>query len=90
MKKGVLVDPYELGIQPAIVNDAWVVKKQGSAHLKWEECQEKDVRMVTGFDPVNKFLSQILNLLALYSSFFSSPFFAKFYSKTKQSFFLKD
>ena len=59
MKKGVLVDPYELGIQPAIVNDAWVVKKQGSAHLKWEECQEKDVRMVTGFDPVNKYLSQI-------------------------------
>ena len=33
-KKGVLIDPRELGIQPVIVNDAWVVKKQGSAHLK--------------------------------------------------------
>ena len=59
VKKGVLIDPYELGIQPVIVNDAWVVKKQGSAHLKWEVCQEKDVRMVTGFDPVNKYLSPI-------------------------------
>ena len=59
VKKGVLIDPYELGIQPVIVNDAWVVKKQGSAHLKWEDCTEKDVRMVTGFDPVNKYLSPI-------------------------------
>ena len=59
VKKGVLIDPYELGIQPVIVNDAWVVKKQGSAHLKWEDCSEKDVRMVTGFDPVNKYLSPI-------------------------------
>ena len=59
VKKGVLVDPFELGIQPVIVNDAWVVKKQGSAHLKWEDCTEKDVRMVTGFDPVNKYLSPI-------------------------------
>ena len=30
-RKGVLVDPYELGIQPRIINDAWVVKKQASA-----------------------------------------------------------
>ena len=59
VKKGVLVDPYKLGIQPAIINDSWVVKKQGSAHKKWEDCTEKDVRMVTGFDPVNKYLSQI-------------------------------
>ena len=59
VQKGVLIDPYELGIQPRLVNDAWVVKKQCAAHLSWEECQEKDVRMVTGFDPLNKFLSQI-------------------------------
>ena len=59
VKKGVLVDPYNLGIQPLIINDSWVVKKQGSAHKSWEECTEKDVRMVTGFDPVNKYLNQI-------------------------------
>ena len=59
VEKGVLIDPYELGIQPVIINDAWVVKKQGSAHLKWEDCKVDDVRMVTGFDPVNKYLSPI-------------------------------
>ena len=59
VRKGVLVDPYKLGIQPLIIKDSWVVKKQGSAHKRWEECTEKDVRMVTGFDPVNKYLNQI-------------------------------
>ena len=59
VEKGVLIDPYEYGIQPTIVNDAWVVKKQKAAYKKWEECTADDVRMVTGFDPVNKYLSPI-------------------------------
>ena len=58
-QKGVLIDPFQLGIQPKIVNDSWVVKKQSSAHKSWEECDEKDVRVVTGFDPVNKYLSPV-------------------------------
>ena len=41
------------------MNDAWVVRKLGLAYLSWEDCQEKDVQMVTGFDPLSKFLSQI-------------------------------
>ena len=57
--KGVLVDPFQLGIQPRIINDSWIIRKQSAARKPWEECTEKDVRLVTGFDPVNKFLSQI-------------------------------
>ena len=72
VKKGVLVDPYELGIQPTIINNSWVVKKQSAAHKKWEDCTEQDVRMVTGFDPINKFLSQTpskaTNPMMIYSS----------------------
>ena len=37
-KKGILVDPFKLGIQPKIINDSWVVKKQSSAHKSWDEC----------------------------------------------------
>ena len=59
VKKGVLVDPYKLGVQPILINNSWVVKKQNAAHKKWEDCSEQDVRMVTGFDPLNKYLHQI-------------------------------
>ena len=27
IQKGVLIDPYELGIQPAVINDSWIIKK---------------------------------------------------------------
>ena len=39
--KGVLIDPYKLGVQPSLILDAWVVKKPAFAKLPWEECQEK-------------------------------------------------
>ena len=58
-QKGVLIDPFELGTQPRIINDSWIIKKQSATHKPWENCTEKDVRLVTGFDPINKFLSQI-------------------------------
>ena len=59
IKKGVLVDPYTLGIQPALVNDSWVVKKPAFSKLSWDQCEEKHVRLVTAFDGLNKFLKQI-------------------------------
>ena len=34
-------------------------KKQASASKKWEDCLEKNVRVVTAFDTVNKYLYQI-------------------------------
>ena len=72
VEKGVLIDPYKLGIQPSLILDAWVVKKPAFAKLPWEECQEKHVRLVTGFDPLNKFLKQIppkaSNPMSVYTS----------------------
>ena len=59
VQKGVLIDPYKFGVQPALILDSWVVKKPAYAKLSWEECEEKHVRLVTGFDPLNKFLKQI-------------------------------
>ena len=54
VEKGVLVNPMEHGIQPIIVNNAWLVKKDGT--IPFNDCTENDVRLVVGFDPVNKFL----------------------------------
>ena len=72
MQKGVLVDPYRLGIQPSLVLDSWVVKKPAFASLPWDKCEEQHVRLVTGFDPLNKFLRQIppkaSNPMTLYTS----------------------
>ena len=59
IKKGVLVDPHELDIQPALINDSWVVKKPAFSSLSWDKCEEKHVRLVTAFDGLNKFLKQI-------------------------------
>ena len=42
--KGVLIDPFQLGIQPRIINDSWIIHKQSTARKPWEECTEKDVR----------------------------------------------
>ena len=58
-QKGVLIDPYKLGVQPSLILDSWVVKKPAYANLSWDKCEEKHVRLVTGFDPLNKFLKQI-------------------------------
>ena len=72
MEKGVLIDPYKLGVQPALILDSWVVKKPAFANLPWDKCEEKHVRLVTGFDPLNKFLKQIppkaTNPMTLYTS----------------------
>lgn len=53
---GVLVDPFAQEIQPIMTLNSWVVKKPCSAPLPWEKCSVKDVRLVVGLDPLNKFL----------------------------------
>ena len=61
-----------MGVQPALILDSWVVKKPAFANLPWDKCEEKHVRLVTGFDPLNKFLKQIppkaTNPMTLYTS----------------------
>ena len=71
-QKGVLIDPYSVGVQPSLILDSWVVKKPAYANLPWDKCEEKHVRLVTGFDPLNKFLKQIppkaSNPMTIYTS----------------------
>ena len=53
---GVIIDPLANEIQPALTHNAWVVKKPSSSHKPWDQCDTKDVRLVVGLDPLNKFL----------------------------------
>ena len=55
-QQGVLLDPIQHNIQPIMSHNAWVVKKSSSATTPWEKCSVKDVRLVVGLDPLNKFL----------------------------------
>ena len=41
VQKGVLVDPYKLGIQPTIINNSWVVKKQNATHKNGKNAPKK-------------------------------------------------
>ena len=54
--KGGLINPYKYGIQPIIVNYSWLVKKNNITANSLENCTVKDVRLVVGFDPINKYL----------------------------------
>ena len=55
-QQGVLLDPVASGIQPAMTHNSWVVKKPSAASIPWDKCSVKDVRLVVGLDPLNKFL----------------------------------
>ena len=55
-KAGVIIDPLANDIQPALTHNSWVVKKPSSSHKSWDNCTTKDVRLVVGLDPLNKFL----------------------------------
>ena len=59
IEKGVLIDPYAHYIQPALVNNSWIVKKQHVKNKSWDKLGPKDVRLVTAFDQLNKFLRPI-------------------------------
>ena len=71
-EQGVLVDPANHGIQPALLNNAWITKKVPSAHKAWEDCTVSDVRLVVGFDFLNKYLQnppgQVTKADRIYSS----------------------
>ena len=54
--QGVLIDPLQHDITPTLTHNAWLVKKPSSASIPWDKCQEKDVRLVVGFDKMNKYL----------------------------------
>ena len=54
--KGVLIDPLANNITPSLTHNSWLVKKPSSAHIPWDQCKESDVRLVVGFDRMNKFL----------------------------------
>ena len=72
INKGVLFDPLKLGIQPSLVNNSWVIKKASSAKKSWEECQSKDVRLVTGFDYLNKFLKAVPSKVQKFEQIYTS------------------
>ena len=55
-QQNVLADPAHIGIQPLLLNNAWIVKKASAGRKPWEECSVKDVRVVVGFDFLNKYL----------------------------------
>ena len=56
LQQGVLMDPIEHNIQPIMTHNAWVVKKPSAASTPWDQCSVKDVRLVVGLDPLNRFL----------------------------------
>ena len=71
-QQGVLLDPVGNGIQPIMTHNSWVVKKPSAAAIPWDKCTIKDVRLVVGLDPLNKFLmdppGKITKTEAIYTS----------------------
>ena len=59
IEKGVLLDPFEHNIQPALVNNSWIVKKQHVKNKSWDQLSSKDVRLVTAFDHLNRYVKPI-------------------------------
>ena len=59
-EQGVLADPAELGVQPILINNSWIVKKNNPETVKKpiQQCSAKDVRTVVGFDNLNKWLQE--------------------------------
>ena len=92
LQQGVLIDPIIHEIQPAMTHNSWVVKKPSAASLPWEKCTVKDVRLVVGLDPLNKFLREppgkITKTETIYSALASWEFmgeldFSDFYFQIK-------
>ena len=54
--KGVLISPAEHNIQPFIISNSWITKKPSSANKPFKQCSLHNVRLIVGFDPINKFL----------------------------------
>ena len=59
LSKGVFMRAGDLSIQPRLKNNAFLVKKQSAVGKKWNDCSTKDVRLVTSFQVLQKFILNI-------------------------------
>ena len=55
-QQGVLTNPADIDVTPLLYNNAWIVKKPSAGNKPWEECSVNNVRLVVGFDFLNKYL----------------------------------
>ena len=67
-----MIDPLKIGVQPSLVNNAWVIKKQSAIKKPWNECVVSDIRLVTGFDHLNKYLKAIPSKVHKFEDIYSS------------------
>ena len=56
---GVLQRAAEMNIQPAFKNNSFLVKKQAASSKPWDQCNLKDVRLVTSFCQLQDFIQTI-------------------------------
>ena len=56
---GVLRRAAEMDIQPAFKNNSFLVKKQAASSKTWDQCDLKDVRLVTSFCQLQDFIQTI-------------------------------
>ena len=59
IKLGVLRKAADLNIQPAFKNNSFLVKKQAATSKSWDQCELKDVRLVTAFTQLQQFIKNI-------------------------------
>ena len=59
ISKGVLVKAGDMNIQPRLKNNAFLVKKQSAILKHWDQCSIKDVRLVTSFQVLQKFILNV-------------------------------
>ena len=65
IRNGVLKRPEEVGVEPHYLAKSWMVLKPSSAGKPPQECEPKDMRIVVGFDVLNKYIRS--PLLSRYS-----------------------
>ena len=56
---GVFCKATDIDVQPAFKNNSFLVKKQSAAAKQWDQCGLKDVRMVTAFSQLQKYILTI-------------------------------
>lgn len=58
-EKGVFRKASEMGIQPSIKNNSFLVKKQLAISKSWDQCTVNDVRFVTSFAQLQDYIQTI-------------------------------
>jgi hypothetical protein len=59
LQLGVFKKASDLDVQPSLKNNSFLVKKQAATSKSWDACTTKDVRMVTSFAQLQKFILTI-------------------------------